>query len=318
MSFGDVSFMGVAVRGLFSIVAAIALLAAGAPAQAEPSTAIIDRFANREIREREALRQMEAWRANAISRAQALRANAVALREPPSLTVFGEQGAALRAALETSRQDLPILIDQMIANLEALAAFGIEAIRSPTKVAEVRQRAIFSSSVQLIRIDSRRISASVAALAPDHPNRSILNATLAYYRALEALPAHQLRLLDGGEADPMSVAATLRQSSREMRALLAQTLADTERMAREIASTPFPPEGRDLQQALRQMMQTYPDSVRAYNLVADTLDRAAAHIEGGGEVLDAWVTQEQAALPIFDQISRLEDQRAQMAASLRR
>ena len=271
-----------------------------------------------EIREREALRQMEAWRANAISRAQALRANAVALRAPPSLTVFGEQGAGLRAALETSREDLPILVDQMIATFDALAAFGIEAIRNPTKAAEVRQRAIFSSSVQLIRIDSRRISASVAALAPDHPNRSILNAALAYYRALEALPAHQLRLLDGGEADPMSVAATLRQSSREMRTLLAHSLADAERMPGDLASTPLPPEGRDLQRAVQRMMQAYPDSVRAYNLVADTLDRAAAHIEGGGEVLDAWVSQEQAVLPIFEQISRLEDQRAQMAASLRR
>lgn len=110
-------------------------------------TAVLDRFANGQIREREALRQMEAWRANAISRGQALRVEAAALRDPPSLTVFGERGAALREALETSRGDLPVLVDQMISVLDALGALGSEAIRNPTKTADARRRAVFTSNV---------------------------------------------------------------------------------------------------------------------------------------------------------------------------
>jgi hypothetical protein len=281
-------------------------------------TVILDRFASRDLRQREALRQIEAWRANVISRAQALRANAIALRAPPSLTVFGERGAQLENALATARADLPVLVDEMTALLEACADLGAEAVRSPTKAADARRRAVYASSVQLIRIDTRRISANLAALPEQHPSHALLRVTLAYYSGLQSLPAHELRLLDGVESAPTAVAAGLRRSAQEMRAELAQVMPRAESLEREMRATPHPPEGRSLVQALTQMLQTYPETVRVYGLLADTLDNAASNIEGGVEVSEAWARQEEAALPLLDQITRLDNQRAQLAAAFRR
>ena len=72
-----------------------------------------------------------------------------------------------------------------------------------------------------------------------------------------------------------------------------------------------------MQRVILQMMATFPESVRTYGGVAATLDDAAAYIEGGGEVGEAWARQEEAALPMFEHITRQEGQRAQLAAQLR-
>ena len=280
--------------------------------------AILDRFASGDLRQRDALREMETWRANAVSRAQALRANAAALRAPPSLEAFGERGPQLENALAMARADLPALIDEMTALLEAVAALGVEAIRSPTKTSDARRRAVYASSIQLIRVDTRRVSATMTALPESHPNRALLNATLAYYSGLESLPAHELRLLDGAESDPSAVAATLRRSAQGMRAELAQVMQLAEGVEREMRARPLPPEASNLRQVLAQLLLTYPETVRVYGQLADTLDNAAVHIDGGVDVSEAWARQEEAALPLLEQISRLENQRAQLAAGFRR
>lgn len=280
--------------------------------------AIFERVVNREIREREALRQLEAWRANVVARAEALRASAVALRAPPSLAVMGELGARFDVALAAARADLPSFVDQMAAALEAHAALGAEAIRSPTKISEARQRAVFSSSLQLIRIDARRLAANLAAVPDGHPQAALLNAMLAYYAGFEAFPTHELRLLDSVTIDPMSVAVALRRAAQDMRGHLTEATARTERAERELRSLNLPPEARQLRQAAAQVLQSYPETVRAYGQLADTLDSAAGQIEAGTTVDEAWASHEQASLPILDEIARLDDQRTQLVAGLRR
>jgi hypothetical protein len=300
------------------VYSALLTQTAGLMDEIDGYNAILDRVAARQTREREALRELQAWRDNAVARAQALRVNAVALAPPPSLAVLGEEGRALEQALIRSREDLPLLIDQTVASLEAFAALGAEAIRSPTKIGDARLRAVYESTLQIIRIDLRRLEASAAALTNQHPNRSIIEANIAYYAGLQSLPSYELQTLDGGQPDPAAVAATLRQSAQTMRAEAAEAVTQAERMRREAQLFPAPPEGRDLQRVVIQMMETVPDLAAQYGLLAGTLEQAAAHIEGGGEVTDAWIRQEETAIPIFDQITRLDDRRAQLAAGLQR
>lgn len=281
-------------------------------------TAIIDRFAAREIRERAALEQLEAWRVNTVARGQAVRARAVALRHPPSLSAMGEDGAVLENAFAMSRADLPELIDEIIASMEALAAFGADAIRSPSKISDTLRRAVYSSSMQMIRIDTRRISANAAALSDDHPNKHVMETIVAYYAALGAMPAHELRVLDGEPADPASVGATLRQSARDMRVSLARASRATDQMTREIRNAPAPPDVREMQRTVLQMMESFPATIRVYGQLADTLDAAAARIDVGASVVDVWGEQETAAIPLLDQITQLETERSRLAASLQR
>lgn len=286
--------------------------------EVEGYTGILDRFANGDLRARRAREEMQAWRTNAIARAQALRARAVALRAPPSLALLGPEGGVLENAFAIARNDLPALVDEMIVSLDAFAAVGEEAITNPNTAASARHRAVYQSSIQLIRIDSRRISATAAALANDHPNRHVMEATIAYYAGLTAFPAHELGVIEGAEANPAAVAATLRQSGRDMRASLAQASLHADRMAQHLRSMPAPPEAQQMRQVIIRMADTFPATVRVYGRLADTIDNAALFLEQGGTVADAWARQEEAALPVFDQIAQLENERAQLATQLRR
>lgn len=281
-------------------------------------TAILDRFAAGGVQTRRAREQMQAWRVNAVARAQALRARAVALRAPPSLAVLGADGIVLENAFVVARNDLPALVDEMIVSLEAFGALGEEAIANPTKTATARHRAVYQSSIQLIRIDTRRIAATAAALANDHPNRHIMEATVAYYAGLSAFPTHELGVLDGAQPSPAAVAATLRQSSRDMRASLAQASLQAERMTQHLRSMPAPPEAQQMRLVIIRMAETFPGTVRVYGGLVDSIDAAALYLEQGGDVQEAWVRQEAVALPVFERISQLENERAQLAVQLRR
>lgn len=281
-------------------------------------TAILDQFSAGDLRPRAALERLEAWRANAVARGQALRVQAATLRAPPSLALMGEQGIAIEGAFAVARSDLVPLIDEMIVLLESLAAFGVEAIRSPTKAAETRLRAIYTSAVQMVRIDERRIRATSLALAPDHPNRAIMEATLHYYAAVSAMPSHELRVLDGAPADQDGLAATLRQSAQGMRTSLAQSETHAQSMINQMRNAPRDPSTENLRRLVLEMAETFPASIASYRRLADTLDNAARLISGGESVVNAWATQESMSLPIFDEVTQHENRRIELASQLRR
>jgi hypothetical protein len=305
--------------GVWSLeYSAIITSAAEVMNEVEGYTAILDRVASRQLRTRAALEEMEAWRTNAVARAQAVRANAAAFRPPPSISGISEEMATLEGALVLARNDLPVLIDEMITSLEAWAAYGAEAIRNPNQVADTRLRAVYASGIQLIRIDTRRLSSSMRAAPANHPNRFMIEAMIAYYAGLSLFPLHELRIVDGEQSDPATVAATLRQYAGEMRASLVQAETHAARTAREYAAMPAPPEAQQLRQTVIQMMESYPESVGLYRQLAEGLDTAASGIETGSPIAEAWGAQETAALPVLDQIGRIEERRAQLAAQLRR
>lgn len=278
---------------------------------------ILDRFDRRELRERAALAALDEWRVDAVQRAEAVRARARTLRMPPSLRALGPVGERMEAAFITGRNDLEPLISEIITNLDAMAAIGRDAISDPGKGVEARQRVFFTSALELVRIDSRRIQAAVAALPEDHPNRSIMRGNLRYYEALAAFPAHELRVLDGGAPDPASVANTLERSAQAMRQELAQSEELIERMLTQARFSPSPPDGANVVRGVISIIETLPETVRLYRGVADSLDQAAMRIRAGATVIDAWASQEGTSLPILEQIARADTERARLAAEIR-
>jgi hypothetical protein len=281
-------------------------------------TAILDQVSAGNLRTRAALDRLEAWRANAVARGQTIRAQAAALRAPPSLALMGPQGTAMEGALAVARSDLVPLIDEMIASLESLAAFGAEAIRSPTKAMDTRLRAVYTSAVQMVRIDERRIRATGLAMPADHPNRSLMEATLSYYTAVVAMPSHELRVLDGAQADHDGLVATLRQSAQEMRTSLAQADGHTQTVISRMRDAPRHPDTENLRRIVLEMSETFPATIALYRQLAGTLDGAANSISGGEAVVEAWAGQETQSIPIFEQAAAYENRRIELAAQLRR
>lgn len=281
-------------------------------------TAILDRFSVGDLRTRAALEELEAWRVNSIEHAQTVRARASTLRAPPSMALMGEQGTAIEGALAVARSDLAPLIDETIVSIESLAAFGAEAIRSPTKAFDARRRAVYTSAVQLVRIDERRIRASVLALPDDHPNRALMESMLHYYAAVSAMPTHELGVLNGGTADPGALAATMRQATQAMRTSLAQADSHAQTSIRAMRDTPVYPGTENLRRVVLEMSETFPASVNVYGRLANTLDTAAASIAGGGDVITSWADQETQSLPLFEEATVYENRRIELAAQLRR
>ncbi|ANP45545.1 hypothetical protein ATE48_06245 [Candidatus Viadribacter manganicus] len=286
--------------------------------QVEGYTAILDAVGAGSIRKRQAIEQMESWRRTSIARAQAVRERAVALRPPPSLAAMGPDGVDLEAALVLARNDLPLVLDEIITSLDAFAAYGLDAINNRERAVGARLRAIYTSHLQLISIDSRRIRAASRAVATDHPNRFVMEATIEYYRGLAAFGEYGIRALEAPETDTMIVAQTLRDAAVQMRTKLARTETEAQRTLREQRDMRYPPGAETLQRTIIEMTETYPETVRLYRELADTLDTAAAAIEAGGVVSEAWSAQEDIAIPLLERIALVEEQRAQIGAELRR
>ncbi|MEQ1617818.1 MAG: hypothetical protein ABL883_05690 [Terricaulis sp.] len=284
----------------------------------DPFIVILDRFSAGETDSRAALRQIGEWRGNAANRIETVRGNAANLRAPPSLALLGPSAVGLDRAMATARRDLPALLDEIASMLDAVAAMGSDAIRNPEKGIEARERAIYGSVIQLIRIDLRRIDANIAALSADHPNRPIMRATQIYYSALMLIPQHEVDVMNGVEPGPIRVAAGLRLAAQDMRTQTAQCAPLAQRTIDALRTRPAPSGSENIIGMIGDMMATFPDTVRAYNGVADALDGAAAHIEAGGEVADASEVHDAAALPYLREIERLEQVRANLAATIGR
>lgn len=280
--------------------------------------AILDRFSAGETGAGAALAQLSAWRSNAIGRIDAVKANANNLREPPSLAFLGPSAVGLDRALATARRDIAPLLDEIASMLDEVAAMGAEAIRDPEKGLEARQRAVYGSAIQMVRIDLRRIDANLAALTGDHPNHPIMRATQLYYAALMLVPQHEIDVMNGIAPAPTRVASALRLAGQDMRTQTAQSATLAQRLIDGLRARPLPPGGENIVSMIRDMMATFPDTVRAYNGVADSLDRAAAHIEAGGEVAGASEVHDTAVLPYLQEIERLERVRANLAATIGR
>ncbi len=284
----------------------------------DPFVDILDRFSAGEINSTPALRRIDEWRRNAADRISAVRTSVADLREPPSLAWLGSSAAGLDGAMATARRDLPPLLNEIANMLDEVAAMGADAIRNPEKGIEARERAVYGSVIQLIRIDLRRIDANIAALPTDHPNRPIMRATQIYYSALMLIPQHEIDVMDGLEPGPVRVAAGLRLAAQDMRAQTAQSAPLAQRMLEGLRARPALPGSENIIGMINDMMATFPDTVRAYNGLADSLDRAAVHIEAGGAVADASEVHDAAALPYLQEIERLERVRANLAATIGR
>lgn len=276
--------------------------------------AILEQFDAGEINERTALARLDRWRVNNRTELEAVRALERGLRRPPSIADFGPSAAPLEFALHTARENLPPVLEEIGAVLEASASMGIEALRGgPGKSLEVRQRAFYQSSLQLVRIDLRRVEVQGAALDQDHPNRPLMFATQRFYAALMAMPTHELARLDGANPDRAALAVALREAARDIRSNTAQTSALASRM-RETMRWSQSEELEPLTQMIVRLMETFPDSVIAYNGLATGVDAAAACVERGDDTLDCWsVMDEQTRAPL-EEIGRLERVRAEVIA----
>lgn len=274
--------------------------------------AILDKFNAGDIAASPALTQIDAWRNRAASRLDTVRNRAGQLRPPPSLTLLGPDGERLGGALTAAYTELPMLIEQSGRVDEAMAEMGVAAIGNPEQGLQTRQRAVFLSSIQLLRLDMVRVEATSAALPAGHPNGFLMQAIHHYYGALIAFPTYELAQLDGGADDRAALASALRRAASGMRRELAQCGPAAERISQSLRWRQSS-ETDALTRMMLQMLETFPESVRAYEGLAASLDAAAARIEAGEASLDVWAGQEEEMLPLLDEIARLEGVRARLA-----
>lgn len=276
---------------------------------------ILERFEARDISERTALAQLEQWRVNNGTELEAVRALERALRRPPSIAEFGPDAAPLEFALHTARDNLLPVLDEIGAVLEASASMGVEAIRGGRgKSLELRQRAFYQSSLQLVRIDLRRVEIQGAALDQNHPNRPLMIATQRFYAALSAFPLHELAALDGARPDRGALATGLRAAARDMRVQTAQTLVLAAAM-RDQMRIQQAPEMASLARMIARMMETFPASVAAYNGLADGVDAAAACVERSDATLTCWALLDEQTRAPLEEIGRQERIRAELVAA---
>jgi hypothetical protein len=275
---------------------------------------ILERFEDGDINQRTALSQLERWRVTNRTEFEVVRVMERNLRRPPSIADFGPSAAPLEFALHTARDNLAPVLDEIAAVLEASASMGVEAVRGdPGKTFEVRERAFYQSSIQLVRIDLRRVEIQGAALERDHPNQPLMTATQHFYAALMAMPSHELARLDGENPDRGALAVLLRQSAREMRvhtgqsAVLASRMRETMRWSQSAELAP-------LSEMIVRLMDTFPASVVAYNGLADGVDAAAACVERGDATLQCWTVLDTQTRAPLEEIGRLERVRAELIA----
>jgi hypothetical protein len=275
---------------------------------------ILDRFSRRQLGAREAAAELEAWRARALQAVAQARAAAVALRAPPSLSVYGPQGAALESSLHAARDGLLPTIHEFERVVNACADLGLAAIRDPEKSYEAQRRALLQAQVQLVRVDSNRLRLTAAGVSPTHPTHAVFSAMQNYYVALLVVPEYALAAMDGG-GDRAATIAAMRQSAQAMRADLARVTELCQQLRVQLPAQ-LGGQAPDMLRAVMQMLDSYADSVRAFNGLASNIDRAATALETGGDVLDVWGDQEEWDAPYLDEIDRLDRHRAQIAANM--
>lgn len=276
--------------------------------------AVVDRFDEEEITEAEAVAGLTAWRDRSLATNADARRRAGLLRAPPSMAQLGARGGNLDTIMRASYDGLSILLENQRVLIERLSEMGLSGIQRSTGLRDVRVRAVIESQIQTLTDAQRRIRVSAAALAEDHPNRFIFNASLGFYDGLMAMARNELSRLDGG-GDAPAVARTLRASAGAMRTDLDRSSVLAERL-RETARWQHTPETERIAAVLVRLIETYPELIGNYRLLADGLDRAAAKIEGGGEVVDSWADLEEEVEAPLQEIARLDRERAAMVGQL--
>ena len=276
---------------------------------------ILEQFDAGDLTERAALTRLERWRRENRTELEAVRAAERRLRRPPSIALFGAESAPLEFAMNTARDNLLPVIDEIGSVLETSASMGVEALRNGTgKTLEVRQRAFYQSSIQLVRIDLRRVEIQGAALEPNHPNRPLMLATQSFYAALMAMPTYEIAVLDEANPSRSDLARSLRQYAREIRTRSAES-GESALQMREMMRWGQTNELAPMMQMIIRMMDTFPDTVRAYNGLADGVDAAAVCVEGSRDTLDCWGIMDERTRGALEEIGRLERIRAEIVAA---
>lgn len=277
---------------------------------------ILEAFTAGKADAEETRRALEAWRAQGAATLAQARAAAEALPPPPSLTLMGPTGEPLVRVMSAARDSLLPAIGEADRVLNALVDLGLTSLSDPGKVYLVRQRALLQAQIQMVRVDLARIELNAASLPHDHPNQALMVATQHYYAAVLAVPLDVLETMEG-RGNRAELIASLRSSAQSMRGELARADSLTRRVLAELRATPPFGESAGLVRAVLAAAETYPDSIRAYQGLADGIDVAAASLERGADALDVWADQEESDMPHLNEIARLETLRATLIANNR-
>lgn len=278
--------------------------------------AALDGFADGSMSARRARRAIEQWNERAIASMDRARASANALREPPHLSLYGPDGAALEAVLVATRNGLGPTLDEMERVIETSVSLGLGSLDDRAKGIEARERAFYNASIQLTQVDRARIDISAAMIPADNPNQALMVATQHYYDSVIIMPRFALETLDGG-GDRRALIESLRRSARALRSELARgriLVEQIQMQAREMQAGP----GVELGRLMLRMVGTFPESFAAYEGLAVGIDDAVRALELGADVRDVWAQQEASDRPHLDEIDRLERVRAAMLAENQR
>jgi hypothetical protein len=274
---------------------------------------IMDRFGAGEIDAQRAAADVEAWRADSLAKVAHARAAAEALRAPPTFAHLGPDGVRLDAAFRANRDSAVPLVHEFERVVNAVADLGVAAVRDPTKLLDVRHRALLNATIQLLRVDLGRIDAAAASVSEQHPHQAVSVATQHYYNGLIHMLTYALESLDGA-GDRGGAIGTLRGEGVAMRRELdrASRLAASmqETLPAQLAGAP-----PELIEAALAAFRTYPDTIRAFSGLADGLDAAAASLQSGANPLDVWADQEARDRPYLDELDRLDAVRQELIAN---
>lgn len=258
-------------------------------------------------------RSIEEWRRNALASLSRANSAAERLRAPPSLAAYGADGVALDTIMVSIRQDLTPTLVETERSVHAVAELGLAALNDRAKGYEARAAALYQGSIRLTAVERRRIDVAAASLPANHPNQALMVATQHYYDTLAAVPTYALQEQAGG-GDRAALIESLRASARGMRTALERARGLTTQLTARSRSVQGGP-GVEVARVMVRMLETFPQSIAAYEGLAVGVEEAADALAEGQEVNDVWADQEDNDRPYLEEIARLEAVRAELLAT---
>jgi hypothetical protein len=274
---------------------------------------ILDSFENGDIDVETAAERIRQWRDSALGAIGQAKRDADNLRQPPSLALLGAEGVGLSVAMRTTRENTTPTLVEFERVVTTITEYGLAALRDRHGALEAQQRAVLSASAQLVRVDLARIRVNAASLADDHPNQALMNATAHYYAVLMGVPQLAINELNG-QGDRVAMIAALRRSAQSMRDELARCDALTRQMRARFGAVQAGP-GVEMVRSVIEMVETFPDSIRAYQGLVNNVDQVIEDLERGTDAVQVWVDQSDRDAPYMEEIARLEQVRATLVAN---
>lgn len=278
----------------------------------EDATQILEQYTAGALTRAKALRDLDAWSAAAQAEFAAIYAAAAALREPPNFAEIEPSAAAVDELVRIARTELPANIASVEEFLKTIAVLYREAIDSPERSAQARERAVYEAALRIAEVENRSYRLGIAVIPQGHPSRYIAGSMVLVNNAVIAY-AHFHRDSLENSGDTAALAASLRSIAAGLRAECDAGDQATHNTTRTLRAAQAQ-ETAGLATMVLAIMRTMPPSFVALREVATAIDTSADRIERGDDPSDVWADEDETVMPHLEALSRLDMERAAIAA----